>query len=117
VSETPTATAPVGVRRVTVTPAGEASPFRVARLYWADPGPFALEVGDRVVVQDGADVWAGEVVIPGSRVLEWTDDAGLAVVVRRASAAQWPDPPQTEGRRLLDSLGLPPELLGPAERC
>ena len=114
-SETRTATAPVGVRRVTVTPGGEASPFRVERLNWADPGPFALQVGDRVVVQDGAEAWAGEVVIPASQVLEWTGDAGRPIVVRRATDAEWPDPPRTDGRRLLDSLGLPPELLTPTE--
>ncbi len=114
-SETPAATAPVGVRRVILTPAGEASPFRVERLCWADPGPFALHLGDRVVVQDGADTWAGEVVIPASRVLEWSDDAARPFVVRHASDAECPDPPPAAGRRLLDSLGLPPELLMPTE--
>jgi hypothetical protein len=114
-SATPPSPAPVGVRRFTVTPAGEASPFRAERLYWADPGPFALDVGDRVVVQGGADAWAGEVVIPASRVLEWTDDAGRPVVVRRATDAEWPDSPRTDGRRLLDSLGLSPEHLTPTE--
>jgi hypothetical protein len=116
VSETPAATAPVGVRRVILTAAGEASPFRVERLCWADPGPIALQMGDRVVVQDGVDVWAGEVVIPASQVLEWPDDAGRPTVVRRATDAEWPDPPPAAGRRLLDSLGLPPELLRPTER-
>ena len=114
-SETPAATAPAGVRRVILTPAGEASPFRIERLCWADPGPFALRAGDRVVVQDGADAWAGEVVIPASQVLEWSDDAGRPVVVRRATDAEWPDPPPGAGRRLLDSLGLPPELLMPTD--
>jgi hypothetical protein len=60
---------------------------------------------------DGLE-WLGEVVVPPARLVEWPPDlGGLPVIVRRASDAEWPSPPATDGRRLLDSLGLPPALL------
>ena len=49
--------------------------------------------------------------MPPERLVEWPELTDLPVVARRATDAEWPDAPVTDGRRLLDSLGLPPELL------
>jgi hypothetical protein len=100
--------APVGVR-----PAPSSPPDSSGRLRWVDPGPLTLGFGDRVAVRDAdGSEWLGEVVIPPERLVEWPADLGrLPVVTRRASDAEWPSPPSTEGRRLLDALGLPPALL------
>jgi hypothetical protein len=114
-NETAASIAPVGVRRVMLTPASVASPIRVERLCWVDPGSFEAQTGDRVAVKDGEETWVGEVVVPATRVLEWTDDASRPTIVRRATDAEWPDPAETDGRRLLASLGLPPELLTTTE--
>ena len=81
------------------------------RLRWVEPGTFALAIGDRVAVREDDGEWLGEVVVPPDRLVEWSELAGLPVVVRRAADDEWPAPPVTDGRRLLDSLGLPPELL------
>lgn len=86
-------------------------------LCWVQPGPFALEQGDRVVVREGDAEWVGEVVVPPNRLIEWPmpgewpHPAARPVIVRRAADEAWPVPPVTAGRRLLESLALPPELL------
>jgi hypothetical protein len=103
--------APVGVRPSPGSLEGDAG-----RLRWVDPGSLTLSFGDRVAVGDGAGdggrEWLGEVVIPPERLVEWPANlSGLPVVVRRASDAEWPSLPTTDGRRLLDSLGLPSALL------
>lgn len=83
----------------------------VGRLRWVQQGPFALALGDRVAVREDDGEWLGEVVVPPERVVEWSELTDLPVIARRATDAEWPAPPVTAGRRLLDSLGLPPELL------
>jgi hypothetical protein len=100
--------APAGIR-----PAPGSRPDGSERLRWVDPGPLTLTFGDRVVVRDaGGSEWLGEVAVPPARLVEWPADLDrLPVVTRRASDTEWPSPPTTEGRRLLDSLGLPPALL------
>jgi hypothetical protein len=80
-------------------------------LRWVAPGPFTLAAGDRVAVVEHGREWLGEVVVPPDRLVEWPELTDLPVVARRATDAEWPDPPVTDGRRLLDTLGLPPELL------
>lgn len=92
--------APAGVRPTDGTP-----------LRWVQPGLFALQYGDRVVVHDGDADWLGVVVIPPEQLLEWTDPASLPVVARLAEDADWPAAPVRAGRRLLESLALAPELL------
>jgi hypothetical protein len=101
-------TAPVGIR-----PASGSTLTSSGRLRWVDPGPLTLTFGDRVVVRDaGGSEWLGEVAVPPARLVEWPADLDrLPVVTRRASDTEWPSPPTTEGRRLLDALGLPPALL------
>jgi hypothetical protein len=64
-----------------------------------------------MAVREGAHEWLGEVMVPSERLVEWPALDGLPVVTRRATAAEWPAEPATDGRRLLESLGLPPELL------
>jgi hypothetical protein len=81
------------------------------RLRWVAPGRFTLAIGDRVVVVEHGREWLGEVVVPPERLVEWPELTDLPVVARRATDAEWPDAPVTDGRRLLDTLGLPPELL------
>jgi hypothetical protein len=106
--------APVGVRPMT-SPFNRPAPGAVmTRLRWVQPGSLVLQYGDRVVVGEGEDAWLGEVVVPVERLLEWPGLAelpDLPLVVRRAEDAEWPAPPDTAGRRLLESLALPPELL------
>jgi hypothetical protein len=80
------------------------------RLRWVAPGRFTLALGDRVVVVEHDREWLGEVVVPPERLVEWPELTDLPVVARRATDAEWPDVPVTDGRRLLDSLGLPPKL-------
>jgi hypothetical protein len=83
----------------------------VGQLRWVEPGSFELHLGDRVAVRAHDGEWLGEVVVPPQRLVEWTEQADLPVVVRRVADAEWPAPPVTDGRRLLDSLGLAPDLL------
>lgn len=98
--------APVGIRPAPGSPGHE-----TRRLRWVMPGPFALAFGDRVAVCEGDREWLGEVAVPPDRLVEWPALDGLPVVSRRASDAEWPSAPATEGRRLLESLSLSPELL------
>jgi hypothetical protein len=104
--------APAGVRPVSGNVGNAASSPGSSRLRWVDPGPFALAHGDRVVVLEDGSEWLGEVTLAPERLVAWPDDlSALPVIARRASAAEWPDRPVTDGRRLLESLALPPELL------
>ena len=98
-----TARAPAGVR-----PVGGGG-----RLRWVEPGAFELAIGDRVAVREDDEAWLGEVVVPPDRLVEWPapELSRMPVVVRRAADDEWPAPPGTDGRRLLDSLGLPPDVL------
>jgi hypothetical protein len=80
-------------------------------LRWVAPGQLTLAIGDRVAVVERGREWLGEVVVPPGRLVEWPALTNLPVVARRVADAEWPDPPVTDGRRLLDTLGLPPELL------
>jgi len=98
--------APAGVR-----PALAESGARASRLRWVEPGPFALAMGDRVAVREGDAEWLGEVVVPPERLMEWPELETLPVVSRRVPDAEWPAAPAGDGRRLLESLALPPELL------
>jgi hypothetical protein len=99
-------TAPAGVRRV-----AQESGIRSGRLCWVVPGSFELAVGDRVAVRDGAEEWLGEVTVPPERLVEWPELGALPVITRRVSAAEWPSATIGDGCRLLESLGLSPELL------
>lgn len=117
--------APVGVRAAVATTPGSARPLR-----WVRPGGFDLAVGDRVAVreaateaapdetpeelgdraEDGRVEWLGTVVIPTVQLLEWPSPdvvAAWPVVVRRATADEWPASTVTDGSRLLESLELP----------
>ena len=88
---------------------------RVRPIYWALPGDLDLALGDRVSVQTPGDEWLGEVVVPPDLLIEVPDTFAtgqVPIVMRRANEDEWPDPPETEGRRLLDSLGLPPDAMG-----
>jgi hypothetical protein len=101
--------APAGIRPAPGSPLGAVG--AAGRLRWVDPGDLALAPGDRVaILQDGQE-WLGEVVVPPERLVEWDDLEGLPVVSRPVPDTEWPSAPPTDGRRLLDSLGLPPELL------
>ena len=70
-----------------------------------------------MVVREGDAEWLGEVVVPPVQLIEWPPAAewphlgASPVVVRRAAEEEWPVPPVTAGRRLLESLALPPDLL------
>jgi hypothetical protein len=99
--------APVGIR-----PA-DAERRRTSPIVWARPGKFDLVLGDRVVVLQPCHEWLGEVVVPADRLVEWPGPGPreVPVIVRRVAEDEWPEPPVTDGRRLLDSLGLPRELL------
>jgi hypothetical protein len=99
--------APVGIRPV------DAERRRARPIVWARPGTFELALGDRVAVLQSCYEWLGEVVIPPDRLVEWPDPgpSQVPVVVRRAMDDEWPAPPLTAGRRLLDSLRVPPALL------
>lgn len=101
------ASAPVGIRPVS------AERRRQRPIVWASPGRFDLKIGDRVSVLVPCYEWLGEVVVPPDRLVEWPGDGPrqAPVVMRRATDDEWPEPPLTAGRRLLDSLGLPSELL------
>jgi hypothetical protein len=99
--------APAGVRPV-ISAAEGSGP---GRLRWVSPGPFELAIGDRVAVRENDAEWLGEVVVPPERLVEWPDLTDLPVVVRRVADTEWPTPPVTDGRRLLESLALSPELL------
>ena len=84
-------------------------------IYWKLTGDLDLALGDRVSVQTPGDEWLGEVVVPPDRLIEVPDTFATGqppIVMRRADDGEWPDPPETEGRRLLDSLGLPPDAMG-----
>jgi hypothetical protein len=105
--------APVGVRAAIAATSGTARPLR-----WVQPGAYALTLGDRVAVRDAegdsSTEWLGTVVIPSAQLLEWPAPeviSGWPVVVRRATADEWPAGTVTDGSRLLESLGLPPSRL------
>jgi hypothetical protein len=104
-------TAPAGVRSLDPVTDSLGEKVGVRRLRWVWPGPFELGMGDRVAVREHDAEWLGEVVVPPGRLVEWPELSGLPVVTRRVADAEWPSPPVTAGRRLLDSLALPPELL------
>ena len=98
---------------VGVRPA-DADRRRANPIVWAVSGALdGLAFGDRVTVLQAGHEWLGEVVVPADRLVEWPDSAPEQppIVVRRATEDDWPEPPVTDGRRLLDSLGLPRELL------
>jgi hypothetical protein len=102
VSNGPDRHVPIGVR-----PADLAN----GRLRWVRPAGFVLSVSDRVVVgEDGAD-WYGELLVASDRLVEWVSQDGLPVVTRLADPGSWPARPIRAGRQLLESLGLPPELI------
>ena len=101
--------APVGVRPVSGSPDGTST-----RLRWVEPGQIALALGDRVVVRDADAEWLGEVVVTADRLVEWPDLDDLPVVSRREADDEWPRPAATDGGRLLESLGLSPEMLRPS---
>ena len=98
---------PVGIR-----PA-DAERRRSGPIVWVQAGAFDLALGDRVAVFEACHEWLGEVVVPADRLVEWPepDPDQAPVVARRATADEWPEPPVTDGRRLLDSLRLSLELL------
>ena len=98
--------APVGVR-----PAPGAPGHETRRLRWVMPGSFAVAPGDRVAVREGDAEWLGEVMVPPERLVEWPALGRLPEIARRATDAEWPSAPATDGRRLLASLGLPSGLL------
>jgi hypothetical protein len=98
--------APAGVRRVE----GETG-IRASRLSWVEAGPFELAPGDRVAVRENGDEWLAEVVVPPAHLVEWDTLGDLPVIARRVPASEWPSGPIRDGRRLLESLALPPELL------
>jgi hypothetical protein len=85
--------------------------IRASQLRWVWPGPFELAFGDRVAVRERDDEWLGEVVLPAARLVEWPEQADLPEVSRRVPDAEWPSPPPTDGRQLLESLELPAALL------
>ena len=97
---------------VGVRPA-DADQRRASPIVWALPGALDLAFGDRVAVFQTGHEWLGEVVVPADRLVEWPGPAAdqPPIVVRRATEDDWPESPVTDGRRLLDSLGLPRELL------
>jgi hypothetical protein len=99
-----TGPAPAGVRPAPGSHGGTAG-----RLRWVATGGLPLALGDRVAVLDDGREWLGEVVVPPDRLVEWMEPEGLPVVGRRVPDAEWPTTPATDGRRLLESLGLPPE--------
>lgn len=83
-------------------------------ILWALPGDLDLALGDRVSVLVPCHELLGEVVVPPAQIVELPDSFAsgqVPVVMRRATVAEWPAPPVTAGRRLLDSLGLAPDLL------
>lgn len=99
--------------RVGIRPAS-ADARRARPIVWALPGDLDLALGDRVSVLVPCYEWLGEVVVPPERLIEWPDSFAtgqIPIVTQRATDAEWPAPPVTDGRRLLDTLGLPPELL------
>jgi hypothetical protein len=102
--------APVGVR-----PATGVAGANPGQVRWVAPGSFALAPGDRVLVQEHGAEWLAEVVVAPERLVEWPELAPLPTVIRRALPAEWPATAPTDGRRLLESLGLPPDLLSPHE--
>lgn len=97
---------------VGVRPA-DADQRRASPIVWAQPGALDLAFGDRVTVLQSGQEWLGEVVVPADRLVEWPRPFSdqLPIVSRRATDDDWPEPPVTDGRRLLDSLGLSRELL------
>jgi hypothetical protein len=102
-----------GAPRVGIRPAG-AERQRATPIAWALVGKLDLALGDRVSVLVPCYEWDGEVVVPPDRLVEWPASFAtgqVPVVMRRVADDDWPDPPVTEGRRLLDSLGLPPDVL------
>jgi hypothetical protein len=99
------AVAPVGVRPAPRSPGGSQGQLR-----WVEPGPFTLAHGDRVLIQEHGAECLAEVVVAPERLVEWPDLAPLPTVVRRALPTEWPAIASTDGRRLLESLGLPPKL-------
>lgn len=103
--------APAGVRQVTSGSVGSGLAAGVGRLRWVAAGPFELAPGDRVAVRENDREWLGEVVVPPERLVEWLEQTELPVAERRVADAEWPNPPVTEGRRLLESLNLAPKLL------
>ena len=105
--------APVGVRPAGAASVGMGDGVVPGRLRWVVPGRFDLVAGDRVAVREGTLEWLGEVVVPAGQLVEWPDLGArpVPVVARRASDGEWPSPPPTEGRRLLESLDLPEHLL------
>lgn len=100
------AVAPVGVR-----PAPGSTGDSQCEVRWVEPGSFALAHGDRVLIQENGAEWLAEVVVAPERLVEWPDLAPLPTVIRRALPTEWPAVAPTDGRRLLESLGLPPDLL------
>jgi hypothetical protein len=103
--------APAGVRPVISGSERSGPGARTGRLRWVEPGPFELAIGDRVAVRENDAEWLGEVVVPPERLVEWPDLMNLPVVARRVADSEWLRPPIRDGRRLLESLALPPELL------
>jgi hypothetical protein len=101
--------APAGVR-----PAHASTDTGATHLRWVEPGSFTLSLGDRVAVLEAGAEWLGEVVVPPERLVEWPELERLPVVTRRVLDAEWPSAPAGDGRRLLESLPLPPELLARA---
>lgn len=100
--------APVGVR-----PAPGGAGGSQDRVRWVEPGRFVLAQGDRVLVQEHGAEWLAEVVVAPERLVEWPELASLPTILRRALPAEWPAAAPTDGRRLLESLGLPPDVLSP----
>ena len=82
-------------------------------ILWALPGKLDdLAFGDRVSVLVPCHDILGEVVVPAGQIVEVPDSFStgqVPIVMRRAEDDEWPAPPITEGRRLLDSLALPPD--------
>jgi hypothetical protein len=96
--------APVGVR-----PVVRETGMPASRLRWVRGGSLDLAFGDRVAVVEDDDEWLAEVVVPAGRLIEWPAHAELPLVRRLVSEPEWPSLPATDGRRLLESLALPPK--------
>ena len=96
-----------GSPRVGIRPVS-AERRRARPIVWALTGGLDLALGDRVSVLVPCYEWLGEVVVLSNRLLEWPELTDLPVVMRRVADDEWPSPSVTEGRRLLESLGLPP---------
>jgi hypothetical protein len=98
--------APVGVR-----PAPDGGGGSPRRLRWVEAGPLTLSQGEQVAGREDGGEWLAEVVVPAESLVEWPALTDLPVVTRRVAAAEWPGIQVTDGRRLLESLALPPGLL------